>query len=33
MKIDILTLFPDFFNTLYNWSIIGRAYEERYNPN
>ncbi|NLV89685.1 MAG: tRNA (guanosine(37)-N1)-methyltransferase TrmD [Tissierellia bacterium] len=28
MKIDILTLFPDFFNTLYNWSIIGRAYEE-----
>ncbi|NLK44033.1 MAG: tRNA (guanosine(37)-N1)-methyltransferase TrmD [Tissierellia bacterium] len=28
MKIDILTLFPEFFNTLYKWSIIGRAYEE-----
>lgn len=28
MRIDILTLFPEFFNTLCNWSIIGRAYEE-----
>lgn len=28
MKIDILTLFPDFFKSLYTWSIIGRAYEE-----
>ncbi|NLY85241.1 MAG: tRNA (guanosine(37)-N1)-methyltransferase TrmD [Tissierellia bacterium] len=28
MRIDILTLFPDFFKTFCNWSIIGRAYEE-----
>lgn len=28
MKIDILTLFPEFFSSLTNWSIIGRAYEE-----
>lgn len=28
MKIDILTLFPEFFSPLLNWSIIGRAYEE-----
>lgn len=28
MKIDILTLFPEFFSSLINWSIIGRAYEE-----
>lgn len=27
MRIDILTLFPDFFSDLYNWSIIGRAIE------
>ncbi len=27
MRIDILTLFPDFFSELYNWSIIGRAIE------
>lgn len=25
MKIDILTLFPEFFSTLNDWSIIGRA--------
>lgn len=25
MKIDILTLFPEFFSSLYDWSIIGRA--------
>lgn len=25
MKIDILTLFPEFFSSLCNWSIIGRA--------
>lgn len=29
MKIDILTLFPDFFSALLEWSIIGRAIEER----
>lgn len=29
MKIDILTLFPEFFSLLINWSIIGRAYEEK----
>ncbi len=28
MKIDVLTLFPEFFSSLINWSIIGRAYEE-----
>ncbi|HEY8361574.1 MAG TPA: tRNA (guanosine(37)-N1)-methyltransferase TrmD [Tissierellaceae bacterium] len=28
MRIDILTLFPEFFSVMYNWSIIGRAYEE-----
>lgn len=28
MKIDILTLFPDFFNNLSSFSIIGRAIEE-----
>src|SRR5574344_166920 len=27
MKINILTLFPDFFSSLKNWSIIGRAIE------
>lgn len=27
MKIDILTLFPEFFSSLINWSIIGRAIE------
>ncbi len=25
MKIDVLTLFPEFFSNLSNWSIIGRA--------
>ncbi|MBC8590489.1 tRNA (guanosine(37)-N1)-methyltransferase TrmD [Wansuia hejianensis] len=28
MKIDILTLFPDFFSNLSSWSIIGRAIGE-----
>lgn len=28
MKIDILSLFPEFFSALSNWSIIGRAEEE-----
>lgn len=28
MKIDILTLFPDFFSKLSNWSIVGRAIEK-----
>ncbi|CAK7020617.1 tRNA (guanosine(37)-N1)-methyltransferase TrmD [Tissierella sp.] len=28
MKIDILTLFPEFFSPLISWSIIGRAYED-----
>lgn len=28
MKIDILTLFPEFFSKLYKWSIIGRAIEK-----
>lgn len=28
MKIDILTLFPEFFSTLSTWSIIGRAIEK-----
>lgn len=28
MKIDILTLFPEFFSTLSNWSMIGRAIEK-----
>lgn len=27
MKIDVLTLFPEFFSNLNNWSIIGRAIE------
>lgn len=27
MKIDILTLFPEFFHSLLHWSIIGRAIE------
>lgn len=27
MKIDILSLFPDFFSSFLNWSIIGRAIE------
>lgn len=27
MIIDVLTLFPEFFNDLRNWSIIGRAVE------
>lgn len=29
MKIDILTLFPDFFNNLATYSIIGRAIEKK----
>ncbi|TCU70608.1 tRNA (guanine37-N1)-methyltransferase [Tissierella praeacuta] len=28
MKIDILSLFPEFFSPLLSWSIIGRACEE-----
>lgn len=28
MRIDILTLFPDFFNTFKEWSIIGRAIDK-----
>ncbi len=28
MKIDILTLFPDFINNINSWSIIGRAVEK-----
>ena len=28
MKIDILTLFPEFFSDLSSWSIIGRAVEK-----
>lgn len=28
MKIDILTLFPEFFSNLYSWSIIGRAIDD-----
>lgn len=28
MKIDILTLFPEFFNNLYEYSIIGRAIDD-----
>lgn len=28
MKIDVLTLFPEFFDNLKNYSIIGRAIEE-----
>lgn len=28
MKIDVLTLFPEFFANINNWSIIGRAIEE-----
>lgn len=28
MKIDILTLFPEFFSNLLNWSIIGRAIDK-----
>lgn len=28
MKIDVLTLFPEFFNQFNNWSIIGRAVED-----
>ncbi|OLS01741.1 tRNA (guanosine(37)-N1)-methyltransferase TrmD [Tissierella creatinophila] len=28
MKIDILTLFPEFFSNLSNWSIIGRAIDK-----
>ncbi|HHV27214.1 MAG TPA: tRNA (guanosine(37)-N1)-methyltransferase TrmD [Tissierellia bacterium] len=28
MKIDILTLFPEIFHTIFNWSIIGRAVEK-----
>ena len=28
MKIDVLTLFPEFFSTLKDWSIIGRAIKE-----
>ncbi|MFA7534327.1 MAG: tRNA (guanosine(37)-N1)-methyltransferase TrmD [Tissierellaceae bacterium] len=27
MRIDILTLFPEFFQPLLNWSIIGRAHK------
>lgn len=29
MKIDVLTLFPEFVSSLENWSIIGRAVDER----
>jgi tRNA (guanine37-N1)-methyltransferase len=29
MKIDILTLFPDFFDNLSNYSVIGRAIKEK----
>ncbi|MBU5293318.1 tRNA (guanosine(37)-N1)-methyltransferase TrmD [Anaerosalibacter bizertensis] len=29
MKIDILTLFPEIFHTIFNWSIIGRAVEKK----
>lgn len=29
MKIDVLTLFPEFFSNLSNWSIIGRALENK----
>lgn len=28
MKIDILTLFPEFFSNLLNWSIIGKAVDK-----
>lgn len=28
MKIDILTLFPEIFHAIFNWSIIGRAVEK-----
>ncbi len=28
MIINVLTLFPDFINSLTNWSIIGRAYQK-----
>ncbi|MCR2042792.1 tRNA (guanosine(37)-N1)-methyltransferase TrmD [Anaerosalibacter massiliensis] len=28
MKIDILTLFPEIFHGIFNWSIIGRAVEK-----
>lgn len=28
MKIDVLTLFPEFFSSLSSWSIIGRAISE-----
>ena len=28
MRIDVLTLFPEFFEVLKNWSIIGRALEQ-----
>lgn len=28
MKIDILTLFPEFFSNLSNWSIVGRAVDK-----
>lgn len=28
MKIDVLTLFPEFISQVYKWSIIGRACEE-----
>ena len=30
MKIDILTLFPEIFKFLINWSIIGRALKKAY---
>src|SRR5699024_8951522 len=29
MKIDVLTLFPEFFTNINNWSIIGRAIEKK----
>lgn len=29
MKIDILTLFPEIFHDIFNWSIIGRAVEKK----
>lgn len=29
MKIDILTLFPEIFDSIFNWSIIGRAVNKK----
>lgn len=30
MKIDILTLFPEVFNSFFSWSMIGRAVEKEF---